>query len=207
MTLLTELLPGAALAPLSVDQYHAMIRNGILNEGESLELIDGLLVRKDRRDHQGDIMTVGPRHAKATKLLIRVLNQLLANLGDVYVQSQLPVTLSEFNEPEPDVAVIQGDERDESFERHPAPPSILLVIEVADHSLPFDRTSKLRMYAEAGIPEYWIINLVASTIEIYRSPQADQQTYQSHVEIAAAESVTFDLCSQNFRFEANEVLA
>lgn len=205
MTLLTELLPGAALAPLSVDQYHAMIRNGILNEGESLELIDGLLVRKDRRDHQGDIMTVGPRHAKVLGLLADLLQDLLRALP-LHVRSQMPVTLSGIQEPEPDISIVKGARRDYS-EAHPSSENIFLLIEIANRSLNFDRTSKLRMYAEAGIPEYWIINLVAGTIEIYRSPQADQQTYQSHVEIAAAESVTFDLCSQNFRFEANEVLA
>ncbi|WP_437228168.1 Uma2 family endonuclease [Planctomicrobium sp. SH661] len=205
MTLLTELLPQASLSPLSVAQYHAMIQGGILPEGEPLELIDGLLIRKDRRDSRGDIMTVGPRHAKVTKLLVRMLNRLLTS-GEVYVQSQLPITLSDQCEPEPDVAVILGDEADESFDHHPSPPGVLLVIEVSDSSLIWDRTSKLRIYAEAEIPEYWIVNLAAGVIEVYRNPDVESHCYREQIDVLPAESLHFKICDQSFSFQAGEVL-
>jgi len=204
MTLLTEFLPRAALAPLSVEQYHAMIQNGILTEGDSLELIDGLLIRKDRRDGQGDIMTVGPRHAKVLGILADLLHDLLRPIP-VHVRNQLPIILSGIHEPEPDVAVVVGSRRDYSSQ-HPGSESTCLVIEVADSSLLFDQTSKLRMYADAGIPEYWIVNLVAGTIEIHRDPQPGQHTYARHTTASPGEEIRFDLCGQSFQFAAGEVL-
>jgi Uma2 family endonuclease len=84
-----------------------------------------------------------------------------------HVQVQAPLALGTDSEPEPDVAVISGSRRD--YAEHPQ--AALLVIEVADSSLRFDRQVKGPLYARAGIPEYWIVNLVDRTLEVYRQPE------------------------------------
>lgn len=205
MTLLKTMFPNTFVEPLTVDQYHAMIQAGILPEGAAIELIDGLLIRKDRRDRTGDIMTVGPRHAKIIKLLVKTLNALLRS-EDIYVQSQLPITLPDQSEPEPDIALILGDESEDDLLRHPEPPAVCLVIEVAESSLNWDQTGKLRMYAQANIPEYWIVNLQASTFEVYRDPQPDLQAYAQCTTIQPGEQVAFQLCDQTYSFSAADVL-
>ena len=78
--------------------------------------------------------------------------------GIMPLRAQLPVVLSRFQEPEPDIAILRGS-IDHYFERHPRPSDILAIIEVTDHSLAYDRTTKLRLYAAAGIPRYRIVNI------------------------------------------------
>jgi len=167
----------ATLEPLTVEQYHAMIEQGILLEGSPIELIDGLLVRKDRRDKGGSIMTVGPRHANTIVRLSRLLESLVDG-QQAHSRSQQPVTLDGTNEPEPDVSLVLGD-FDDYDKHHPGPGAIALVVEVADSSLSFDRTEKLPKYAAAGIPFYWIVNLNNDTVEVYALPQPQLRTYQS----------------------------
>ena len=90
----------ATLEPLTVEQYHAMIKQGILVEGSPIELIDGLLVRKDRRDNGGSVMTVGPRHANTIVRLMSLLSSLIDG-PNAHVRSQQPVTLDGTNERNP----------------------------------------------------------------------------------------------------------
>lgn len=156
------------LAPFTVDQVHAMLDNGILEEGAPLELLDGMLVYKDRSACGEDPMTVGKKH--------RLAVQLVAELGvelepfGCHVQAQNPITLPPHDEPEPDGAVVRGSIRDYR-ERHPGPADVECVIEVADASLKRDRGGKLAIYARAGIPQYLIVNLRDDCIEIHEQPK------------------------------------
>jgi len=150
---------------LSVEKYHEMIRQGILTENDRFELLDGILVRK---------MTINPPHALATELLREVLNGVLPE--GWHVKSQRPLTLAA-SEPEPDGMVVRGKLRDYG-DRHPSPSEVALVIEVADATLATDRTLKMALYAQAGIPVYWIVNLIDRRIEVYTEPTgAERPTY------------------------------
>jgi Uma2 family endonuclease len=151
--------PVNLLVRFSVDQYHEMIHKGILAEDQSVELLDGWLTEK---------MPKNPQHRVATRLTREALERILP--ADWYVDSQEPITLAN-SEPEPDVVVVRGYTR-HYLDRHPGPDNVGLVVEVADASLEHDQTLKLRLYAEAGIAVYWIVNLVESHVEVYADPSA-----------------------------------
>ncbi len=177
-TLLDEVRSGAApaLVPITVDQYQLMIDTGILHDGDPIELIDGLLVRKDRSARGEDEMTHNPRHVLLISRLQHVLTLPCESAG-FYLRIQVPVALTNINAPEPDVAVARGMEED-YVDRHPGPADLPLVIEVADSSLRMDRTTKQRLYATAGIPQYWLVNLTESQIEVYERPDASSGKYE-----------------------------
>ena len=169
-TLLDEVRSGTALplVPITVDQYQLMLDTGILHDGDPIELIDGLLVRKDRSARGENELTHNPRHVLLISRLQRVLTLPCQSAG-FYVRIQVPVALTNINAPEPDVAVVRGTEEDYA-ERHPGPADLPLVIEVADSSLSIDRSTKQRLYANAGIPQYWLVNLPESLVEVYEHP-------------------------------------
>jgi hypothetical protein len=174
------------LERLTVEQFHRMLDLGILREGTPLELIDGLFVRKDRSDAGGDRILHGPRHALAIKRWQRL--ERLFDAFPCHLQCQLPVTLSHDLEPEPDGAIIRGKE--ESYgQRHPGPADILLVCEIGDSSLEYDRTAKQRFYAAASIPVYWIVNIQDRCIEVYDSPTIDKGRQDRRRDIHEGESV------------------
>jgi Uma2 family endonuclease len=167
--------PAATLYRLSVEQYHDMIRKGILKDGDPVELVEGVLVLK---------MTKNPPHRFATQTLDALLNRLLP--PGWFVDDQEPVTTQD-SEPEPDVAVIRGNRRQYLQEdRHPGPQETALAVEVADSSLDFDETSKLRAYARARIPVYWIVNLIERRVQVYTDPSgpADEPTYAQRQDYA-----------------------
>ncbi len=155
----------------SVDQYHAMIRAGILTEDDPVELLDGWLVPK---------MPKSPNHRATTLLMRRGLERLVP--AGWYVDSQEPITTPE-SEPEPDVLVLQGSTR-RYLDRHPGPGDLALVVEVSDTSLEQDRKLKKALYASAGIPCYWIANLRDDKLEVYSEPTADDDppTYRQRHE-------------------------
>ncbi len=134
-----------------------MIHCGVLVEDAPVELLSGCLVHK---------MTKNPPHRLCTRLAREALDAIIPD--GWYVEAQEPITLSD-SEPEPDLAIIQGTPRDYP-DRHPNANEVSLIIEVADSALDRDRTIKQTIYAAAGIPEYWIINIRDRQIEIYRSP-------------------------------------
>jgi Uma2 family endonuclease len=131
-----------------------------LFEGERLELIDGEIVCK---------MT--PQHSPHAAAIRRVEEALRAAFGQGFdVRVQLPLALAQHSEPEPDVSVVAGSFAD--YEReHPA--SAVLVVEVADSTLRFDRSAKASLYAAAEIPEYWIVNLAERVVELHSEPRPD----------------------------------
>jgi Uma2 family endonuclease len=142
---------------LSVEQYHAMAQAGILDEDDPVELLEGYLVTK---------MTKYPPHTLAKDLAREEIERLVP--AGWFLGSENPLTTLD-SEPEPDVTVVRGARRDYKM-RHPGPADVVLVIEVADSSLRRDRTLKKRIYARAGIPVYWIVNLVDRRIEVYTVP-------------------------------------
>jgi Uma2 family endonuclease len=149
----------AAVYRLTVEQYHEMIRKGILKEGDPVELVEGLLVKK---------MTKNPPHTFATQAL-RDLLPTLCRPG-WFVNDQEPVTTDD-SEPEPDVTVVRGERRQYlAQDRHPGPQDTALVVEVADSSLAVDETLKAPAYARARIPVYWIVNLVDRRVQVYTDP-------------------------------------
>lgn len=148
---------------LSVEQYHAIAKAGILDNDEPVELLEGLLVQK---------MTKNPPHTVATQLIQEALRAILP--ADWRVPAQEPITLAD-SEPEPDLVVVRGGIR-RYLEHHPGPQDLALVVEVADATLRGDRGSKKRTYARAGILIYWVVNLVENQIEVYADPTGPIQT-------------------------------
>jgi Uma2 family endonuclease len=149
---------------ISCDRYHEMIASGGLREDDRIELIEGYLVTK---------MSIGSLHSGMVNRLNRLLGRLLGDSAIVTIQN--PVTIHEYSEPEPDVVVAKFRE-DFYADRHPYPEDILLVIEVADTSLAFDREAKIPLYASCGIPESWLVDLIHHEIHVFRRP--DGAKYQ-----------------------------
>ncbi len=191
--LLEQIVRGEApgLMPLNVDQYHRMIETGILPEGSNVELLDGLLVLKDRRDSRGDIMNVGPRHSGLVTVLYKLLDQLVEPHG-CHARCQQPITLPPGNEPEPDVSVAIGDWQ-RYFEQHPTASELVVVIEIADSSLRQDRDMKHRIYALAGIPAYWIVNVPQRQIECLTQANSDLNQYQDRQVFGTDDSISLTL--------------
>jgi Uma2 family endonuclease len=147
----------AGFRRFSVAEYHKLTEIGILTEDDNLELLEGYLVLK---------MSRNPPHDVSIHLILRALLSILLPGWSVRVQSAITLTESE---PEPDLAVVRGDERTYS-NRHPGPADVGLVIEVSDTTLPGDRADKGRIYARAGLACYWIVNLTDRQVEVYTSP-------------------------------------
>ena len=141
-----------------------MIEQGFITEDERTELINGLLYTK---------MSIGSSHGGMVNRLMRLLTRLLGD--SVIIAVQNPITINEYSEPEPDIVVAKF--RDDYYgQSHPQPDDILLVIEVADTSLAFDRDTKVPLYAACGIKETWLLDLTSGTITSYRDP--DGATYR-----------------------------
>lgn len=113
---------------------------------------------------------MGPPHAVAVALVNEVLTRKL--LEGLHVRVQLPLALGDFDEPFPDLAIVQGSPRD-YLQEHPT--TALLVVEVLETSLRADRETKGSLYAHVGIPEYWIVNLKERVLEVYREPAPDSK--------------------------------
>jgi Uma2 family endonuclease len=171
-------IPDDAVYRLSVEQYHGMISAGVLAEDEAVELLEGWLVPK---------MTKNPRHRVATGLVRRALERAVP--AGWFVDSQEPVTTAD-SEPEPDVSVIRGELR-QYLSNHPGSRDTALVVEVADASLARDRTTKQRVYARAGVPVYWIVNLVDRRVEVHTEPSGptDRPGYRARREFGPEDEV------------------
>lgn len=171
------------IVPLTVEQYHGMIAAGILEEGEPIELLDGLLARRSR----GEGITTNPVHALVVSKLNLLLTAALGSLG-CHVRIQSPVTLPPRDEPEPDLAIVQGLPVDFAL-RHPGPAEVTCVIEVAGSSLSRDRTTKKRIYAAAGIPQYLIVNLAGSRVEVFEEPDSAKGRYRRRMELTGDQEI------------------
>ncbi len=151
------MMPQPVALRFKVDDYYKMIELGMLRDYEKAEIIEGELIKK---------MTIGDRHAA----VVNRLNKLFSRSVDdeILVSVQNPVRLSDYNEPEPDVTL--ADLRMYDGRRHPQPAEVILIVEVSDSTLKYDRDVKLSLYAEAEIPEVWIVNLVNNIVEVHQKP-------------------------------------
>ncbi|MBI3973583.1 MAG: Uma2 family endonuclease [Chloroflexi bacterium] len=145
----------------TVDEYYRMAEAGILAEDDRVELIDGEIVH---------MSPISSRHAAGVKRVRRLFDR---RLGDrVVVSVQDPVRLGSFAEPQPDIALLHPRE-DLYAEAHPGPENVLLIVEVADTSIQYDRQVKVPLYARAGVPEVWLADLTGDAVEAYREPSPD----------------------------------
>jgi Uma2 family endonuclease len=175
---LEELIANRArLMPLTVEQYHRMLETGILRDGDPYELLDGYLVRKDRSAAGADPMTIGTDHTGGVELLGDLETDLRPR--GYHIRVQQPVTILPDSEPEPDGAIVLGTIRSWfAAGRHPNEAEIPCLFEVSDSSLQHDRSTKRRIYADCGVPQYVIVNLVDRVIEVYTNPQRGQGRYK-----------------------------
>jgi Uma2 family endonuclease len=136
-----------------------MIAAGVLTPDDQVELLDGLIIEMVPQD---------PPHASTTDESSDYLKSLFR--GKAKVRAQLPVTLSENSEPEPDIAVVRLD-ANLYRDRHPNPSDIFLLIEIADATLRRDRDHKSKLYAQADILEYWVVDVQNRQVIIFRDPK------------------------------------
>ncbi len=156
----------------TVDEYYTMARSGILREDDRVELIEGEITQ---------MIPIGSRHMVCVN---RTLDCFIAIQLEkrTIVSIQNPLRLDEFNEPEPDVALLQP--RADFYEnQHPGPADVLLIVEVSDTSLAYDRDVKVPLYARFGIPEFWIADVENKTVTVYRTPSPrgyeEMKTYRA----------------------------
>jgi len=145
----------------TVHDYCRMLDAGILREGEHVELINGEVLT---------MSPIGPPHGAAVDRTLRFLMDTAGHKAIVRVQGS--VRLNEYNEPQPDIALLRPKD-DFYYSRHPGPSDILLIVEIADSSLEYDRKIKARLYAETGIPEYWVADLKNDRLFVYSEPQGN----------------------------------
>lgn len=142
--------------PISVVEFLAMHESGEFVGLDRVELIEGRLIEKS---------LAGPRHIRSVNVLTELSVLRASSVVEVSVQNT--DVISEFNAPEPDLTLLR---RDRDVTTVPGVDDILLIVEVSDSSVRFDRKVKLAIYAEAGVPEYWIVNIPEERIECYRDP-------------------------------------
>mgnify|MGYP001040590038 CR=1 FL=1 len=142
-----------------VEDYERLAACGGLDEDAPIELLDGVIVKKTTRN---------PPHSACCGLCMKALADIIP--AGFLVRKEDPVRLPPLSMPEPDVAVVRGAERD-FVARHPGPSDVVLIVEVADSSLDRDRGPKRDLYAQAGIPIYWVVNLVDRCVEVYSDPR------------------------------------
>jgi len=149
----------------SLERYHDAIKAGVLTEYDAVELIHGKLVKK---------MPISDDHAAIVEAFVKFF---ITRFGfDYRYRSENPVSIIDNSEPEPDFVVAQPIK---GKQRHPTPEEIHLIIEVAHSTLQYDRKVKGPIYASAGIPEYWIVNLKASKLEVHLSPAQEEGVFEN----------------------------
>jgi Uma2 family endonuclease len=154
----------------TIDEYERMIEAGILYEDERVELLEGEIVC---------IAPIGTPHSGCVDFLNRWFTLHLPPTALVRVQN--PIRLEPGSEPQPDICIVRY-RADYYRARHPIPEDIFLVIEVADTTLSYDRDVKLPLYAAAGIPEAWIVDLAVGQVLVYWSPRRGRYTRSQVVE-------------------------
>jgi Uma2 family endonuclease len=203
-TALRELATRASIVPITVSQYQQMIEQGIVPEDSTVELLRGVLVRKDRSETGGDPMGHSPLHRLVVALLTALAPRI--NSDRRHLQIQLPVECPPDNAPEPDGSIIRGVPRDYG-DRLPASADASCVIEVAHSSLDRDRDDKLPIYAAAGIPQYVLINLQNDTVEVYTDPDAAAGVYRTKATTTKGQSLRLHLGEGDWLdVQANDLL-
>jgi len=160
----------------TVADYHRMAETGILDEDERVELLEGKIIWMSAK---------GTAHRSAVGRTDYLLKNRLRNRA--WVSAQEPIKLNQRSEPEPDVAVVQIDPLDYA-DHHPTPSEVYLIIEVADSSLKFDCETKAKAYAQAGIADYWVLDVVERQLYVFREP--NEEGYQSKVILGENEMIS-----------------
>jgi Uma2 family endonuclease len=160
---------------ITVDEFDRIIEAGALKDPGRVELIDGYMVDK---------MSKNAAHRWTTKEVLKALDSRLP--PGWTSQKEDPVRIPDYDEPEPDVAIIRGTDADYEF-RLPTAADVGLLVEVSDSTLVQDRGKKLSAYAKGRIPVYWIVNLVNRQVEVYSRP--GKKGYRSHTIFASGEQV------------------
>lgn len=142
----------------TVEQFHQMTQVGIFTEDDRVELVDGEVI---------EMTPIGSSHAACVKRLNHLFSRRVGDRALVSIQD--PIRIDPHSEPQPDVALLRP-RLDYYAPSHPKPQNVLLVIEVAETSAHVDREVKLPLYARAGIPEAWLVDLAQARIEVYREP-------------------------------------
>src|SRR3982751_1492782 len=145
----------------NITEYYRMAAAGVFSEDDRVELIEGEIV---------EMNPIGSRHAACVGRLTEFLGRMVSGVAIVWVQN--PVQVNDYSEPLPDVTLLKR--RDDFYaQANPQPSDVLLIIEVADSSVEYDRDIKIPLYAGAAIPEVWLVNLPKEAIEIYARPVED----------------------------------
>jgi Uma2 family endonuclease len=167
----------------TVAEYNRMGETGIFSEDDRVELIEGEIF---------EMSPIGRRHAACVDRLTELFSEQLQRRAIIRVQN--PIVLNDYSEPQPDVALLKRRE-DFYAQSLPIPGDVLLIIEVADTTLEYDRQIKAPLYARAGIAEVWIVNLADEQVEIYSQPA--NGAYQSQRQAGRGETInspgTFNL--------------
>lgn len=163
----------------TVEEYYQMAKAGILSEDERVELLEGEIV---------EMAPIGSRHAACVKRLNHLLSQQVG--GRALVSVQDPIRLGPHSEPQPDLALLRP-RLDYFAQAHPGPQDVYLVIEVGETSADFDREVKGPLYARAGIPEVWLVDLSEERVEVYREPTP--QGYRVIQQVRRGERLTLTM--------------
>jgi Uma2 family endonuclease len=144
--------------PFTVDEYYQMAAAGILKPGDRVELIDGEIIQ---------MAPIGDVHASEVDWLNDLFMRVLA--GRVQVRVQNPLRLSDYSEPVPDIMLLRP--RSDFYRSgHPTPADVILLVEVSDTTLRYDRGVKLPLYAREGVPEVWIVEIGPDQLTVHRDP-------------------------------------
>jgi Uma2 family endonuclease len=159
--------PGVSLRKLTIDEYHRLGEAGILHPDDRVELIDGLLVQ---------MAPIGPEH----QFVLEKLNDLFSEQkkGRYKVGPGRPIPIPDFNEAQPDMVLFNPDAG--GRKRHVSPGEILLVIEISDTTLRYDLGRKRLAYERAGIPEYWVVDVAAKAVRVFRLNQRKKYQETQH---------------------------
>jgi Uma2 family endonuclease len=163
----TLTLDPASLKRWTVRDYHHMSETGILSPNERTELIAGQIILMAAK---------GTPHVTSLHLLANTLREKLGN--SALIRTQDPIQLDDFSEPEPDLAIVRGTVLDYA-DRHPRPDDVYQIVEVADSTPKHDCETKDKLYAQAGIPDYWVLDLKNRQLHIFRNPTPT--SYTSHL--------------------------
>lgn len=174
----------------SVADYCKLAEIGLLKPSDRVELING------------EIIEMSPIKSRHASIVDQLFEEFVFQLrSKATIRSQNPIRLNDYSEPEPDLVVVQY-RKDKYRYHHPTPAEVLLLVEVADTSLAYDQQIKLSLYAEAGIPEYWIINLNENQLEIYSFPEGS--SYQKKEIHAKMDSIHHE--TLRFKLDLGKIL-
>ena len=179
-------IPSDYIWRFTLDQYHEMIRKGILTDDDPVELLEGWLVTK---------MPKNPPHRLVNRRLRNSVERRVPKGWHINIQEPIALQTSE---PEPDLSAIRG-EPDDYPDRNPSATDVGMTAEVSDTTLARDRSLKKRVYARARIPVYWIVNLIDRTVEVYTQPSgpAEDPDYAQRQDFGVGDMVPLVLDGQD----------